>query len=154
MVKSKILTEEEAVMQEPNTDDITNDLPDVTFVEEDPTVLELNEVLKKSGKKNRLNHTVSYTTKVKKSKKKSRENKRKIPTTKNVFNLRKKAQMPDYDAQKRGIKLNISSDNSEGADEFQLNVDQERDDDEKSLENTTTTKPIFGSKANIKPLRN
>jgi len=154
MVKSKILTEEEAVMQESNTDDITNDLPDVTFVEEDPTVLELNEVLKKSGRRNRLNHTVSYTTKVKKSKKKSRENKGKIPTTKNVFNLRKKAQMPDYDAQKREIKLNISSDNSERDDEFQLNVDREKDDDEKSLENTTTTKPIFGSKANIKPLRN
>ena len=74
-----------------------------------------------------------------------------VPTTKNAFNLRRKAEMPVSDDENSDRGETPYSPNKENSDhEYEDNNDDRRSDDEESMRNTSTKKPIFGNQANAK----
>mmetsp|Transcript_7447 Transcript_7447/g.6597 ORF Transcript_7447/g.6597 Transcript_7447/m.6597 type:complete len:169 (+) Transcript_7447:123-629(+) len=154
MVKSKLLSEEEVAMQETNIEDTLDDLPNHTVIEEDPTMLKLNNVLK-GRKRNKLNKTISHATggKASRSKKSSRQKKSNVPSTKNAFNLRKKGDMPQFDddqSEKNNIRNSQEKDDSDQ--EFEYGTKRKRDSDEESIKNISSKEPIYNS--NTKPFGN
>ena len=77
-LKSKLVTPEELEQQNENTEEILGEIPPATVIEEDATIIKLNDVLgtlKKSG-----NYRSSASV---------RGSKVKIPTTGNAFNIKK-----------------------------------------------------------------
>lgn len=139
LVKSKVRTQEEIEMEEANQDETLNDLPDLSIIEDDPTMLKINSALKGSKRRYKLNNTISSVASGQLlSQKASRGGKKK---TKNAFAIRKKAKMPDFD--KKPPTTDKAGYNIPG---------RKRDDDENSLENSSETKPMYGKKINAKPL--
>jgi hypothetical protein len=78
-LKSKLVTAEELEQQNENAEEILGEIPPATIIEEDPTILKLNDVLGKLRKNGNYRSSASV-----------RASKVKIPTTGNAFNIRNK----------------------------------------------------------------
>lgn len=85
-LKSKLVTAEELEQQNENTEEILGEIPPATIIEEDPTIIKLNDVLAKLRKSG--NHRTSARV---------RDSKVKIPTTGNAFNIRNKNGKKEFD---------------------------------------------------------
>ncbi|CAI2359281.1 unnamed protein product [Moneuplotes crassus] len=137
MIKSKIMSED-SLVQDTKHDETLNDLPDLCIVEENPMIMKLNQALKGSKKRHKLNKSVASAIGVRQSANKPSRGGA-VTKRANKFSLRKKANMPDFD------KNPISSSQNQ----FDISKTK-RNDDEMSLDNSSEKKPLYRNRMNAK----